>query len=231
MFVPVTYAVWHGANLWREQKGMPSLILEPVHVILLGLLIAFGGAIWQWRRGDTGPSPLERVAGPASPSRVAPSSKLSEAMPSAPSPTLELIEWRTNSISFWSGGDMVLGMVIRGKINQDQPVTLLNAYVVSDATGERKDLTVQISPGPRVVPISEVNEIPPNALLELWAIFTNPGLMPAEFLARWRSFRFHSEYGGCIYDVRFDSKDIERDAAASFPGVIGPRATAKSENK
>lgn len=48
MIGPAGYAAWHGANLWRQSRGRSALKLEPVHLILIGLLIAAAGLGWQW---------------------------------------------------------------------------------------------------------------------------------------------------------------------------------------
>lgn len=41
--------VWHAINAWREHNKRPRLQLEPSYIIILGLVIALVGVVWQWR--------------------------------------------------------------------------------------------------------------------------------------------------------------------------------------
>jgi hypothetical protein len=47
MLVPAAYAAWHGTNVWREAHNRSALRLDPLYVIILGLLITAGGVAWQ----------------------------------------------------------------------------------------------------------------------------------------------------------------------------------------
>ena len=82
------------------------------------------------------------------------------------------IVW-VNGLSTWTGGDDLLGIVLRGKIGA-APVELTDAYIISAVTGEKKVLQVGIAPGPVLEAISDINQIPPDATLELWATFPSP---------------------------------------------------------
>lgn len=53
-------AVTHTVNKRREKRGQRRLKLEPSHLIILGLVIALAGAIWQWHK--TPPSDPQTVA-------------------------------------------------------------------------------------------------------------------------------------------------------------------------
>ncbi len=134
------------------------------------------------------------------------------------------ITWR-NDLSFWTSG-LLLGFVLRGNITSPTPVKLTDAYIVSEITGELKDLKVEIAPGPKLVAIYEINEIPPNALLQLWATFLSPGITPTDFLAHWGSFLFHAEYAGIKYDQVFSRDTVESFTRMQFPEV-GPHVTTK----
>jgi hypothetical protein len=48
LWVAVSF-VWHGISAWRVHRGRGSLVLEPWHIIALGLVIAVGGLLWQWK--------------------------------------------------------------------------------------------------------------------------------------------------------------------------------------
>jgi hypothetical protein len=41
--------LWHVMNHWRVEQGKTALMLEPWHIIAVGLTIAVGGLMWQWR--------------------------------------------------------------------------------------------------------------------------------------------------------------------------------------
>jgi hypothetical protein len=55
--VSMAYLLWHGMNWLRSYFGMREIKLEPIHVIVFGLLIAAAGVGWQWARPSTAPSP------------------------------------------------------------------------------------------------------------------------------------------------------------------------------
>jgi len=40
-------------NEYRERHHKPSVNLEPLHLIILGLAVALGGVVWQWQRGQS----------------------------------------------------------------------------------------------------------------------------------------------------------------------------------
>jgi hypothetical protein len=92
------------------------------------------------------------------------------------------IAWR-DDLNFWVAGANLLGVVIRGTITSPAPVQLTDAYIISEITGEKKVLEVELKPGPKLAPISDINAIPPEALLQLWQPFHHPApaLQPATF--------------------------------------------------
>lgn len=54
MGLPVVYAAWHGRNIWRAALGKAALTVEPLHLIVIGLLVSFAGVVWQWQRTEAG---------------------------------------------------------------------------------------------------------------------------------------------------------------------------------
>lgn len=139
------------------------------------------------------------------------------------------IAWTTNGISFWTNGNL-LGVLIRGKVG-NAPVTLIDAYIISGETGEKKTLKVEMKPGPELDDIVNINTLPPDAPLNLWAVFPSPGLTPTEFIAKWGTFHFYAQYGETKYDAVFSKKLIEGEVAQQFPGSVGPHVTPKAQNK
>ncbi len=140
----------------------------------------------------------------------------------------EPITWQ-KELTSWTSGDqsglLFLGFGVRGKANVAAELT--NAYVASEVTGEKKTLQISLAPGPQLAPISDINQIPPDAPIELWAAFTPP-IHASDLLAQWGRFRFHAEYSGVSYDSIFDEAYMTK-FLLQFPNSnIGPHVTKKS---
>jgi hypothetical protein len=62
--VSMAYLAWHGMNWLRSCFGRREIKLEPIHLIVFGLVIAAAGVGWQWSRGA---APVDRneLAAPA----------------------------------------------------------------------------------------------------------------------------------------------------------------------
>jgi hypothetical protein len=117
--------------------------------------------------------------------------------------------------------------VLGGQNIGNIPVKLTDAYVISEITGENKILEVQIAPGMKLAPISDINEVPPGAWLQLWATFPSPGISPTDFLEHWGRFLFHAEYAGIKYDKVFSRETVENILRRQFPEEVGPHVTTK----
>ncbi len=139
-----------------------------------------------------------------------------------PSPVSGPVTWDAD-LSPWSTGDsegpLLLGIAVRGSANGF--VDLKDAYIISDVTGEKKTLQVSTAPGPVLSPISEINQIPPGARVDLWATF-KPAVRPNDLLIHWHRFHFHAEYSGIVYDRVFDLTRLINQ----FPNT-GPHVTKK----
>lgn len=120
----------------------------------------------------------------------------------------------------------MLGFVIRGTNTSATPVQLTNAYIISEITGERKMLQVEVASGPILAPISDINEIPPTANILLWVTFGSSGIPITEFLAHWGTFLFHAEYSDLKYDKVFSRDTVEKFAGMAFP-ELGPHVTKR----
>jgi hypothetical protein len=66
--------VGHFVNERRQQRGERPIKLEPIHVILIGLLITAAGVGWQWQRGNAAspPGPAAAPIQPVTAANVAP---------------------------------------------------------------------------------------------------------------------------------------------------------------
>jgi len=240
-------------SLGRKQQAMPQLpktasILnrlwrDPVwsKVIATGITALIGSAlVWYFQVGlrtqNAPPPPAQRAVPANIPSNESRTNPTATTALQAPVPDADRsIAWRTD-LSFWTGGAgenggaLLLGVVIRGTITDAVPVHLTDAYIISEITGEKKGLQVEIGPGPRLSAISDINQIPSRALLQLWATFSPPGISPTDFVARWGSFRFHAEYAGLKYDKVFSREAVQNIMQLQFPEV-GPHVTPKGLNK
>jgi hypothetical protein len=142
----------------------------------------------------------------------------------------EPISWN-NSFGFSQTTDakgelLLLAIIFNGTNTGLTPVQLNDAYIVSELTGAKEALQVSMAPG-QLAAITEINQIPPNAPIELWAPL-KPGLNAADFLAQWGRLRFHAEDGGIKYDKVFDENTIT-DYLRRFPFAhFGPHVTRKS---
>jgi len=144
-----------------------------------------------------------------------------------PSPISGPITWSPD-LTAWNTGDnegpLLLGIGVRGITSGF--ADLKDAYIISDVTGEKKTLEVSTAPGPQLSPISQINQIPPGAPVELWAAFKPPGIRPNDLLTQWHTFHFHAEYSGIVYDRVFDVTAL----ANQFPNM-GPHITKKVPSK
>jgi hypothetical protein len=127
-----------------------------------------------------------------------------------------------------SGELMLLAVVFDGKNTSSAPIQLTDAYIISELTGEKETLQVNIGPG-QLIPIGEINQIPPDATIELYGPL-KPGLHAAEFLERWGKLRLHAEYGNNTqYDRIFDEKTVAA-YLNQFPfSNLGPHVTKKPQ--
>ena len=128
-----------------------------------------------------------------------------------------------------ANGEAIFSAIIFSGTNISlAPVQLSNAYIASELTGAQETLQVNMGGGlEQLAAIAEINQIPPNAPIELWASF-KPALHASEFLAQWGKLRFHAEYGDIKYDKTFDEQTIT-DYLSRYPNAhVGPHITRKS---
>jgi hypothetical protein len=124
-----------------------------------------------------------------------------------------------------SNGLILLAILMSGKNTSSSPVQLKGAYLISELTGAKEDLKINIGIN-NLVPIPDVNEIPPGALIELWAPLRTP-LNATDFMAQWGRFQFHADYDNTKFDMVFDESFVA-NRLAQFPSAhIGPHVTKK----
>jgi len=132
-------------------------------------------------------------------------------------------------------GGLSLGRVfslrIRGVNASQKEVKLKGADIVSAINGTR--LPLEIVAQSEIVPIDQVELVPPGALVELIAKFGLPdpnatgkilGLEPKVFLETWRQFFINVEDDTRKYRLVYN----EGSLAPFFPGMVGPHVTKKA---
>jgi hypothetical protein len=129
----------------------------------------------------------------------------------------------------------VFALNFLGSNSSQKEVRLRTASIVSAKNGRKIDLEVvaQDDKGQAVVvPINEINLVPPGATIKLVAKFGDPdpnapgkilGLESKTFLETWSQFYFVVEDDIKSYRVPF----TEANLMSFFPGMVGPHITKK----
>jgi hypothetical protein len=116
----------------------------------------------------------------------------------------------------------VFALRFHGTNSSQKEVRLKEAAIRSALKGS--DIPLQVLAENAVLPISEINLIPPGAPIELAAKFNLPeGLTSEEFLATWSRFNLVVVDDTREYRLPFNEGSI----AAFFPGMVGPHITKK----
>jgi hypothetical protein len=128
-------------------------------------------------------------------------------------------------------GRNVFSLTFRGGNISQREVELKSASIVSAINGSKINLEV-IAQGD-VVPMDQIELIPPGAPIQLLAKFGPPdpnapgkilGLDSKTFLETWRQFSLNVQDDTKSYRVTFN----EGDLAAFFPGMVGPHVSKKA---
>ena len=140
------------------------------------------------------------------------------------------LTWFYHNLSLEGGpllGRPVFSLTFRGTNSSQQEVKLLSADITSAINGTRLSLeVVALTAAGRneIVPINEIELIPPGAPVELVAKFNLPaGLDPDIFLDTWSKFFINARDDTRTYRHAYN----EGTFMPFFPGRIGPRVTAK----
>jgi hypothetical protein len=142
MVAPAAYAAWHGTNVWRETHHKAALRLEPIYVVIFGLLIAAAGVGWQWYRQSL---------------QIAHATTVSGADSSSVSATAHYgIAWNFDDPAknvFYLGGGKGLGeeayalaFQAQGKNVSDDFISCSSGIIRSDLTGKILNLYLAIIP-------------------------------------------------------------------------------------
>jgi hypothetical protein len=132
------------------------------------------------------------------------------------------------------GGLNVFTLKFRGANISQKEVELKSASIISAINGTK--LPLEIIAQKEIVPLDQVELIPPGAPVELIAKFGPPdpnapekilGLEPKTFLETWRQFSLNIQDDTKSYRIAFN----EGDLALFFPGMVGPHVTKKPDDK
>ena len=147
-----------------------------------------------------------------------------------PKPNSDVIQWNT-VFGTTAAVDLIFALSLDGRGADTRSIKLKDAFLESAITGERIQMKVAPSPNPLedTFPISEANPIPPEAFIRLVAQMNpadpNKGVSNKEFLDRWGKIWFNA-----IYEEGKPDR-ILFDMSGRFPGLVGPRATRRSDVK
>ncbi len=128
-------------------------------------------------------------------------------------------------------GRNVFSLKFRGANTSQKEVELKSASIISAVNGTK--LPLEIIAQDEIVPVDEVELIPPGAPVDLIAKFGPPdpkapgkilGLEPKVFLETWRQFSLNVQDDYKSYRIPFN----EGNLAAFFPGMVGPHVTKKA---
>jgi hypothetical protein len=194
---------------WRRRVGFAqTVLLVGIVRTWLFLTVVCGSAAWMVWSGEV------------------------SAKPSNPVQNERPLAW-VDALSV-DGGPLsrtnVFAYRFRGKNISQREVKLKNGYLVSAVNGVTTPLRVVAES--QIVPIDEIELIPPGAPIELLALFgptdpANPprvlGLEPKTFLETWRQFSFNVEDDTRKYRINFNEGNI----AFAFPGTVGPHVSKK----
>jgi hypothetical protein len=210
------------AKLQHPTKWMVEL-LEPSHIIILGLALALGGAIWQWRRVDPKISDLQsqlhamRSHMAANPNQT----KADKDAASAEEPKNPLlknvagppIEWRFDkpaTIFMYSRkpGDAVRieAIVINGTNTSDFALKDVSALLTADMKSSQL-FTMRVNPhGVYLEPDKSAGVIPPRAKFDLTMSVDPYGMTAEDFLKQYGSLRFSFSYQNNGMPVKFNEQ-------------------------
>ena len=145
------------------------------------------------------------------------------------------VSW-LHSFSMEGGmGVPVFSLRFQGANVSKEPIELRSATITSLIDGTRSQLEIvgnDANGSSKIVPIGEVQLIPPGAPIELVAKFGEPdpkvpgnilGLEPKAFLEKWRQFAFDAADDERSYHFEFN----ENAFMPFFRGKVGPRVALK----
>jgi hypothetical protein len=118
---------------------------------------------------------------------------------------------------------------IVGKNIGAEDIQLDDLYIVSDITGARIDLKVQI-PNEGTIAANETNPIPPDAFIQLSSDEFNPtvGVSEKDFLRDWGAISFVAEYGGRKHKTSFGHTTVEALFDSQRPNFVPPQVSRRS---
>jgi hypothetical protein len=195
-------------------NGLPPRIrirkLEPYHLIVAGLLIAFGGAVWMYyQRAPQVPQIQHTPQTAATP----PSAKVApvKLLPDDGGP----ITWYPGQYVFGASGDdkgiRIQSFQAAGQNNSDEFIAPLSGFVRSEITGN--SFPLQVNDNGTLVS-SEGYGIPAKHQFNIGVrIVANDGggITSSEFLRDFGRLTFVFKYGNHTYNRRFSPDEIEAE--------------------
>ena len=208
----------HYMRKWRDrQRAMGARIVEPEHLLLVGLAsswlsltVVIAAAGWMVFTG--------RVAGIAG--------IVQRTTDEGP------LQWQ--AFPSMEGGPLqarnIFSLTFKGGNASQKEVKLKEASIISAVNGTK--LPLEIVAQDELVPVDQIELIPPGAPINLIAKFGAPnpdqpgkvlGLEPKVWLETWRQFFLTVEDNVRTYRIPFN----ENHLAPFFPGMVGPHVKRK----
>ncbi len=125
----------------------------------------------------------------------------------------------------------VFSVRFRGANTSQEEIKLISANMVSAINGT--SMPIEINVPPEIVPLDQIDLVPPGAPIELIAKLGPPdpnapgkilGISNDQFIATWRKFFVVIEDNKRKYRLSYN----ENDLAPFFPGLVGPHVSKKS---
>lgn len=209
-------AVWSHRGVIRERA---SRMAAPQIILLIGiagtwlfLSVSLGSAAWMIVMGNPFTIGSSAIAGNK--------------------PDDDPLIWYRN-LSMEGGptlGRNVFSLTFSGGNISEKEVELKSANIVSGVNGSR--VTLEIVAQGEIVPLDQVELIPPGAPVRLVAKFGPPdpnepgkilGIDPKAFADTWKKFSLNVQDDTKSYRIPFNEGDI----APFFPGIVGPHVSKK----
>lgn len=178
-------------------------LIEPLHVIILGLVIALGGVVWQMRAAKTSAAETARA----------------KSAPIASAATVSDFGWGFERypgydfVGMGMGGDgqiLVHQFQAQGHNETKDPMVKVTGVVRSDRTSREFPILFNLGDG-KYLTSDQINPIPVDAIIDTRAYFSNDEkpIPLKQFLSDFVPFTFIFNYDGKTYRHRFTLEDVE----------------------
>jgi hypothetical protein len=181
-----------------------ATLIEPSHVIVLGLAIAFAGVIWQMRSTKTSAHDSVQPLQPQVAAALLPTSDFGWGFERYPGYDFIGMSMGTD------GQILVHQFQAQGHNNTKDPIKMVAGVVRSDRTSQEFPVLFNLADG-KFRTADQLNPIPVDAIIDTRAYFSDDEkpIPLRQFLSDFVPFTFIFNYDGKSYRRRFTLDDIE----------------------